>query len=1048
VLSRPRAAAWASVLLALVAGAPAAFAERLPIKSYTTLDGLASDRVECIVQDSHGFLWFCTRNGLSQFDGYSFKTFGPENGLPSPWVHALIETGEGEYWVGTEQGLCRFDALTSRCETQPLGDPGAAASPILALLVDAKNALWVGTASGLYRSDGDSRRQRFQRVALRRSEPSAIWALAKARDGSLWIAAEQGLVRILPDGRAVPYALALGRGGALAVFSDANGRVWVGSAGGAMALLPEPVSALSTEAELEVLPSAVSDACRRSLSSLAPGQVCAVLETTYPRDTGRAITQGSSGSLWIGTQNAGLIVVGRDSWTDVDTPAPAAPAPVGVESERRYSTEQGLTNRGVFALCEDRDGNLWIGTESHGVMKVAHHGLISYGQADGLGNTRIKSVFGDESGTVHASNAAGILHRFDGERFLPVRPNVKGNFTEPFLFGVRSALQDRSGDWWIPSARGVERFGRSDTIEDLGSAQATASYELGGPAGPLFEDSRGDVWLGVNAAAGASVVRWERATGALGAPLLADEKPPLRRAASFAEDRLGGLWVASDDGRLFRLREGRAERVALPGHALVDGTVALHVDRSGRLWIAAADNGLARIDHPECATPDVVHYGSSEGLASNTVFCIAEDRWGRLYLGTDFGVDRLDPETGRIRHYGTAEGLAASELTAAFADSAGRLWFGTYDGVSMLVPRLEPAAKPPGVHIAALHIAGASRQISALGQADVTGIELSPEEKQLEIEFAGIGMALGEELRYRYRLEGAESEWGPFRRSRSVNYARLSPGSYRFLVQAVNADGALSATTAAVAFRVLPPVWRRTWFLVAAGLLAVLLAHAAFRYRLRMLLEVERVRTGIATDLHDDIGSSLSHIAILSELARQGEPGPAGAASLVSIAELSRGVVDSMSDIVWAINPERDSLQDLTRRMRAFAGEIFEALDVTLRFDAPPDGRPLPIRANLRRQVFLVFKEAVTNAATHSACRAVDVALTVDEQGLTLQVADDGRGLDHSQPGDGHGLRSMAARARALGGALSVRSEAGLGTTVLLRVPLGGRRPWKSYMDR
>jgi signal transduction histidine kinase len=247
---------------------------------------------------------------------------------------------------------------------------------------------------------------------------------------------------------------------------------------------------------------------------------------------------------------------------------------------------------------------------------------------------------------------------------------------------------------------------------------------------------------------------------------------------------------------------------------------------------------------------------------------------------------------------------------------------------------------------------------------------------------------------------------------------------------------------AAVDFTVLAPFWRRWWFLSTAGLLAALLGHALYSYRVRALLEVERVRTAIATDLHDDIGSSLSRIAILSEVARRENGGARSGGRLAAIADISRELVDSMSDIVWAVNPTRDSMRDLGQRMRAIATEVFTAQEVELAFQGPRDEQRVPIGADLRRHTFLVFKEAVNNAASHSGCRRVEIALGLEDGWLTLTVADDGRGFERTE-GDGHGLVTMATRARAVGGELAVDSRPGQGTTVRLRAPLVRRRfPW------
>jgi len=572
--------------------------------------------------------------------------------------------------------------------------------------------------------------------------------------------------------------------------------------------------------------------------------------------------------------------------------------------------------------------------------------------------------------------------------------------------------------------------------------------------GPVFEDSRGDVWAG---AEGHGLMRWQRDTGAVRSFVLPDGPARSSEVTAFAEDRAGTVWVglgdigvnlkgrgrAAERGGLLRIRGDRPESVVLDHQPGEPDIRWLYSDRAGRLWFAAGRGGLGRVDDPTAARPRAVAYGRADGLSSEMVNCVAEDRWGRIYVGTNMGVDRLEVATGRIRNFGVADGLVATDVTSAAGDDSGQLWFGTSSGISMLRPEEPAHVTLPGVRIMSLRIGGIARPLPGLGTFALGDLELSAEDAPIEIVFAGVESAPGWKRQYRFRLDGADKEWSAPTERHEVNYTRLAPGAYRFRVQAWSADGGPSPEPSFVAFRILPPVWRRWWFLAAAGVAAAVLAYAGFQYRLRMLLEVERVRTGIATDLHDDIGSSLSQISILSEVARRREEHGPGAAPLASIAQLSREIVASMSDIVWAINPQRDSLHDLTRRMRAFASETFGAMDVRLRFSAPPDEDPMPIQADLRRQVFLIFKEAATNAATHSGCREATVDLALNSDWLTLTVADDGRGMKPEEDFEGHGLRSMAERARALGGELQVRSEPGRGTTVTLRAPLRGRGGWR-----
>ncbi len=225
------------------------------------------------------------------------------------------------------------------------------------------------------------------------------------------------------------------------------------------------------------------------------------------------------------------------------------------------------------------------------------------------------------------------------------------------------------------------------------------------------------------------------------------------------------------------------------------------------------------------------------------------------------------------------------------------------------------------------------------------------------------------------------------------------------------------------------------------GMLVAVATYALHRTRLARLLELERVRMRIATDLHDDIGSSLSQIAILSEVAerRMTQPDPAVAEPISRVSRISRELVDSMSEIVWAINPRNDRLQDLASRMRRFAVDMLTSRHIALRFCSPDDERQTFVETDVRRQVFLIFKEAVHNAVKHSGCTEVLVEIGVENRRLILRVTDNGRGFDAGQSTVGHGAQSMRARARDLGGHLDIISVPGQGTRVHFVVPLTRR---------
>jgi signal transduction histidine kinase/ligand-binding sensor domain-containing protein len=989
-------------LLALFLAPSFLQASRLPIKTYTTADGLARDFVLCIEQDSHGFLWFCTAEGLSRFDGYRFTSYRVEQGLPANFVTDFLETRHGSYWIATEGGLARYDPAGPPPRFHRVALPGNAVPSVL--YEDRAGAVWCGASTGdggLFRlGSGESS---FRPVKGEYPD-SRVTAILVDRRGGLWLGTPAGVCRRDPDGTvrtyppgdtSDPFVMALAEG--------TDGRVWVGTRGGLVRIDPgEPGGA----------------AHRR----------------TYARKDGlpgsriESLLVASDGKLWVGT-NQGLA-----EWTG------GSPATGG--EFQAYTLEQGLSARSVGALAEDRDGNIWVGTFGSGAMKVARRGFTTFSDADGF--PQPMSLLETRQGEVCALNTNGetaiSIVRFDGKRFEPIRPRWPSSINYFGWGRGQIALQDEGGEWWIATGQGLCRFARTDRVESLAGAAPRLVYtKRDGLPGDnifrVFEDSRRNIWIGTIGGPEDGLALWDRATGRIRA-FSADGPTSRPVPTAFAEGPPGTVWVGLFHGGLGRYRDGRfalfTERDGVAGVVR-----CLFVDSAGILWIGSS-RGLIRVADASAQAPTFDAYDASRRLASSDIAAITEDASGRIYAATGRGIDRFEPGPSgprRIQHYTTADGIAPGELQLALRDRQGDLWFSTPLGVSRLVPTADRPPPPPPVLVTGVSAGGVPRPISDLGESSVSG--LTVRETPLQIDFVGLGFSPGEAIRYQYRLEGADRDWGAPTDQRAVVYARLSPGTYRFLVRAVASEGAVSPIPASVSFRVLPPVWRRWWFLLASAVAALLIIYSLHRHRLAQLLAVAEIRTRIATDLHDDIGASLSQIAILSEVARQPSGGQAPSdRPLSEIAGISRELVDSMSDIVWAINPEHDRLSNLAHRMRRFATDLLGGQKIALRFHSSVAEDDPRLDANVRRQVYLIFKEAVHNAARHSGARAVEVELDAVADGLRLRVTDDGRGFDSAAEHDGHGLSSMRRRSRAVGGALEIRPRPDGGTELVLIVPL------------
>lgn len=502
--------------------------------------------------------------------------------------------------------------------------------------------------------------------------------------------------------------------------------------------------------------------------------------------------------------------------------------------------------------------------------------------------------------------------------------------------------------------------------------------------------------------------------------------------SAFADDGEGGLWLGLSTSELVS-----AARVTLlllyRGGKLTEYTQAdgipggninaMHLDRRGRLWLAT-QAGLARADTPGAERPRFARYGTKEGLSSEEVWSVTEDLAGRIYAGTAKGVDRLQVETGHVRHFGVDDGLAPGSVLAAMRSRDGTLWFATETTLARFEPEKEPAPAA-----------------ATFVMSPPPGLELPYNRNYFEAQFTSPHFS-GGDLRFQYRLSG--HDWGPPVSERTVRYAGMAPGNYELQARAVTPAGAVSAQAAALRFTVLPPIWRTWWFmsLSLAGALALL--FALHRYRVNQLLALERVRTHIASDLHDDIGSTLSQVSMLGELARRSLNGqhPAATDLIDRMSAASREAVAAMSDIVWSIHPSHDRASDLSRRMRSFGNDLLGARDIDFDFRLAEGAAAAALEPEVRRDLLLVFKESVHNAARHAGCRWVRAELSLEGREAVLTVEDDGAGIGAPRAGGkGHGLVNMKARAEKAGGSLAVEPRAGSsGTRVTCRLPLTPRR--------
>jgi ligand-binding sensor domain-containing protein len=705
------------LLIALMSGLllTPVYAEQLPIKTYTAVDGLPRDRIYNIVADPRGFLWFCTNDGLSRFDGHEFTNYSTANGLPHRIVNDLLITKAGEYWAATGSGLARFNPLATTPETKFEAYPSSgrpAADSVEAILEDQDGTIWAGTLNGLHRLDQSSGRKKLEYVSLGEKPEYRleVYSIVEDSAGAISIATNNGLYRHLKDGTIQHFTTEQGLpdNDIRVAYKDVDGTIWLGSARGLSHLVRDAREGQSIVTEFYTKKDGLHG------------------EIIY------SILRTSNGSLWIATLR-GLSEFSPEPLTDGS-------------HFINYTREHGFSDAGIRSIAEDRDGNLWLGTESGGAMKLTRSGFISYSEKDGLETGRITEIGETNDGRLYVitgsrNTPSYFIHDFDGRRFQKTRINLPAGV--PLSWGwYQFFVQDHSGEWWVPAQRGLFRFPALRSPHDFATARTLKIYTpedgLGGSEPfRLYEDSHGDLWISIITVGVKTFLnRWERATDTLHSYTSNEVSIGTNSPTAFREDRNGNLWIGFYEGGLARLRNGHFDVFTKQDGVPVGFIRAIHLDSSGRLWIASSDGGVARVDDPAQDRPKFVIYSKKQGLSSDSITSITEDQCGRIYLGTGIGVDRLDPANGHVKRYTTADGLANSYVNVSYRDRSGALWFGTLQGLSRMVLDVDKPSQPPPILIQGISVAGTPLPVSELGVTQAGGFKFEAAQNQLEIKFS------------------------------------------------------------------------------------------------------------------------------------------------------------------------------------------------------------------------------------------------------------------------------------------------------------------------
>ena len=465
----------------------------------------------------------------------------------------------------------------------------------------------------------------------------------------------------------------------------------------------------------------------------------------------------------------------------------------------------------------------------------------------------------------------------------------------------------------------------------------------------------------------------------------------------------------------------------------------MYEDDDGNLWVGTWGSGISRFTP---ATGELRQFTERNGLPNNFIKGILCDNRNNLWIATERGLSRFSMKEERFRNFDVHDGVQGNLFYSGscWKGRDGRLYFGGENGLNAFYPdSIKDEEFSPPVVITALRVVDQPRALSKT-LSSIDNIVLTHEENMFSFEFVALDYSAPERNQYAYRLEGFNNNWTEAGARRYASYTHLDPGEYHFVVRGTNSDGIWSNTLAGVSITILPAYWQTWWFRGGVLVAVFSLLYGFFRYRLNKLLEIERTRSAIATDLHDDIGASLTSIALFSDLARKeitSHPSQA-AERLQRIADSSRVLLDKMNDIVWSINPENDSLEDIFLRMKELAVGMLGAKGIEYGIDIPAKIPDIKLPMSVRRNLFLIYKEILHNIVKHSQSTRTEITVGFEsgQSMLTIQVNDNGKGFDPVTAKRGYGLNNIEKRAELLHAKVRFTSAVDSGSAVNLLIPL------------
>ncbi|MEJ2103339.1 MAG: two-component regulator propeller domain-containing protein [Ignavibacteriaceae bacterium] len=988
----------------------------------------------CILQDSSGFIWIGSQEGLLRYDGFTFKKYQTipfdSTSLSANWVRAIAEDKYGNLWVGSfGGGLDYFNRITERFTNYNLyskNDGAILSTAVNKIIANENGSLWIGSADkGLFYGEMDSTEKLiFTHFDLTQSinlkgENENIWIMDLFKDDSncLWIGTKvNGLLKLdLETNRTKHFThdpddpLSISHNTVNSITADRSGNIWIGT--GAETISDGGGLNMYNRQDRQFINFRHNPDDPHSLVS----------DRVYP------ILIDSRNTLWMNFFNEGLFSIAVFEFLNNTKPDFR-----NAIRYRAYATE---------AIYEDHFGNIWFAQFGRNLYKYDRQQNPFYWyhreqEAENtMSNSGIETIYIDKENNIWFGHHNTGLDKYDPKtglytNYLPKLNDPKALGAE-WITGIR---ETNNGLFWISTmGKGLYQFDSKKEIfhhyysipgDSNGLNTNLITLMLLRKNGTLLLSSMDRGLLLFNP------MNNRTKHIDFNSNNIEDEK-----IFSLFEEQDGTIWIGTIDEGIysFQILKDKIQNVIhyaynpsnknSPSYNMICDIIRPVVIDTNALWIATGI-GLNRFD---LETKSFTHFYKNDGLPDNFTLKVLEDNQGNIWVACAIGIGMYDVKTRSWKSYGIGDGMPFETFGGCRQNTAkskdGQLFFsGSSGSIGFFPEQIKDNPFIPPIFITDFKIFNESVKLdtSILLKKVIT---LSHNQNAFSFEFTALNYTNPEKNQYEYKMQGFDDDWIYAGNEHNASFTNLDPGEYIFRVRGSNNHGLWNKEGTFISIIITPPWWATWWFRTIVILTLIALGYSIYHYRINKILEMERLRIQIASDLHDDIGSALTRIAVHSEIIQTTTEKEKVSSASKRIGNMSREIITTLSDVVWSIDSRNDTVGDLIDRMRDFLETVFPAGSIHIDFQTKGLHFDQKIEQTLRQNIYLIFKESVNNAAKHSGADEIKISIINGDGKFKLKILDNGKGMDESEMHQGHhGIENMKLRAKRIGGQLIIEN--------------------------